>query len=132
TFHLIKPTTYMNLSGKAVKYWLNELSIPKEKLLVVVDEIALPFGSLRMRPKGSAAGHNGLKNIEAELEGQDYARLRFGVGDDFPKGRQADYVLSNFTPKQQEELPSYIEKAKNMIVSFGTQGISRTMTEYND
>jgi PTH1 family peptidyl-tRNA hydrolase len=85
--HLIKPTTYMNLSGKAIAYWLQELSIPKENLLVVLDDIALPFGSLRMRAKGSSAGHNGLKNIELLLNGQDYSRLRFGVGGDFTQGQ---------------------------------------------
>src|SRR6478735_5780178 len=94
--HLIKPNTFMNLSGKAIAYWLQELKIPKENLLVIVDELALPFGSLRMRGKGSSAGHNGLKNIELLLGGQDYARLRIGVGDNYAKGRQVDYVLSNF------------------------------------
>src|SRR3954471_22031641 len=93
TLHLIKPTTFMNLSGKAVSYWLNELKIPKENLLVIVDEIALPFGSLRMRTKGSAAGHNGLKNIEELLGGQDYSRLRVGIGNEFGKGHQVDFVL---------------------------------------
>ena len=132
SFHLIKPTTYMNLSGKAVNYWLKELSIPKENCLVIVDEIALPFGSLRLRAKGSAAGHNGLKNIELELGGQNYPRLRFGIGDDFPKGRQVDYVLGQFSPSQSEDLASYIEKAKKIIQGFGTIGISRTMTEFND
>ena len=97
SIHLIKPTTYMNLSGKAIAYWLQELKVAKENLLVVVDEIALPFGSLRMRGKGSAAGHNGLKNIELTLNGQDYSRLRVGVGDNYSKGRQVDYVLSNFS-----------------------------------
>ena len=95
--HFIKPTTYMNLSGKAVSYWLNELKIPKENLLVVLDDLALPFGTLRMRTKGSSAGHNGLKNIEELLGGQDYARLRFGISDTFNKGHQKNYVLSNFS-----------------------------------
>src|SRR6478609_5700196 len=95
--HLIKPNTYMNLSGKAIAYWLQELKISKENLLVIVDDIALPFGNLRMRTKGSAAGHNGLKNIELILNGQDYSRLRFGIGSEFSKGQQVDFVLSNFT-----------------------------------
>jgi len=99
SLHLIKPTTYMNLSGKAVSYWLKELKIPKENLLVITDDIAIPFGKIRIRKKGSAGGHNGLKNIEELTGGQDYARLRFGVGDDFSKGRQVDYVLSNFNTK---------------------------------
>ncbi len=130
-FHLIKPTTYMNLSGKAVRLWMQELSISLENVLVVVDDIALPFATLRMRQKGSAAGHNGLKNIEELLGTQEYARLRFGVGDDFSKGRQADYVLSNFKKEEEKELPFAIHKAVEMILSFGTIGISQTMTQYN-
>lgn len=129
--HLIKPTTYMNLSGKAVAYWLQELNIPKENLLVVVDDIALPFGTLRMRAKGSSAGHNGLKNMELLLGGQDYARLRFGVGDEFHKGQQVDYVLSNFTKKEFEELPPLMDKAIEMILSFSTIGAARTMSLFN-
>jgi PTH1 family peptidyl-tRNA hydrolase len=129
--HLIKPTTYMNLSGKAVAYWLQELNIPKENLLVVVDDIALPFGTLRMRAKGSSAGHNGLKNMELLLGGQDYARLRFGVGDEFHKGQQVDYVLSNFTKKEFEELLPLMDKAIEMILSFSTIGAARTMSLFN-
>lgn len=129
--HLIKPTTYMNLSGKAVAYWLQELGIPKENLLVVVDEIALPFGTLRMRAKGSSAGHNGLKNIELALNGQDYSRLRFGVGDDFHKGQQANYVLSNFAKQEFDELPIIMDKACEMILSFCTIGVNRTMSLFN-
>lgn len=129
--HLIKPTTYMNLSGKAVSYWLNELKIPKENLLVVMDDIALPFGTLRMRTKGSSAGHNGLKSIEQLLGGQDYSRLRFGVGDDFHKGQQADFVLSNFDKKEFEELPILMDKASEMILSYCTIGAARTMSLYN-
>jgi peptidyl-tRNA hydrolase, PTH1 family len=129
--HLIKPTTYMNLSGKAIAYWLQELSIPKENLLVVLDDIALPFGSLRMRAKGSSAGHNGLKNIELLLNGQDYSRLRFGVGGDFSKGRQVDYVLGNFSKQEFEELPLLMDKASEMILSFCTIGVNRTMSQYN-
>lgn len=129
--HFIKPTTYMNLSGKAVAYWLQELSIPKENLLVVVDDLALPFGTLRMRTKGSSAGHNGLKNLEQLLGGQDYARLRFGIGDEFHKGQQIDYVLSNFSKKEFEELPPLMDKASEMIFSFCTMGAARTMSLYN-
>jgi PTH1 family peptidyl-tRNA hydrolase len=132
TIHLIKPTTYMNLSGKAVAYWLQELKIPKENLLVVLDDIALPFGSLRLRPKGSSAGHNGLKNIELLLNGQDYARLRFGVGNAFGKGQQADYVLSNFSKDEFKQLPDRMIKANEMVLSFCTQGVERTMSQYND
>lgn len=131
TLHLIKPTTFMNLSGKAIAYWLTELKIPKENLLVIVDDVALPFGSLRMRHKGSSAGHNGLKNIELLLNGQDYPRLRFGVGDNFPKGQQADYVLSRFEKEEFDQMPAHIDKAIEMTLSFCSAGIERTMSQYN-
>jgi peptidyl-tRNA hydrolase, PTH1 family len=130
--YMIKPTTYMNLSGKAVNYWMKELNIPKENILVIVDDVALPFGKLRMRGKGSAAGHNGLKNIEALCGGQEYARLRFGIGDDFPKGRQVEYVLGRWNQKEIEELPIFMDKAIDMILSFCTVGINMTMTQFND
>jgi len=129
--HLIKPNTFMNLSGKAIAYWLQELKIPKENLLVIVDDLALPFGTLRMRTKGSSAGHNGLKNIELLLAGQEYARLRFGISNEFNKGQQVDYVLSNFTPKEFEELPSFMDKAEEMVKSFCTIGPERTMNFFN-
>jgi len=129
--HLVKPTTYMNLSGKAIAYWLKELAIPKENLLVIVDDIALPFGTLRMRSKGSAAGHNGLKNIEEVLGGQDYPRLRFGIGNDYHKGQQVNYVLSNFKQEEFKALPELMDKAAEMILSFCTQGLDRTMNHYN-
>lgn len=132
TLHLIKPSTYMNLSGKAVLYWMNTLKIPKESLLVIVDDVALPFGNLRMRGKGSTAGHNGLGNIETELGSQDYPRLKFGIGGDFPRGRQVDYVLSRFTQEEFHALPRHIDKAVEMILSFCTQGLDRTMSQYND
>ena len=129
--HLIKPTTFMNLSGKAIAFWLQELKIERQNLLVVVDDIALPFGSLRLRTKGSAAGHNGLKNIELILNGQDYHRLRLGVGDAFHKGQQVDYVLSNFSQEEIESIPPIISKANEMILSFCTIGAERTMAEFN-
>ena len=129
--HLIKPNTYMNLSGKAIAYWLQDLKIPKENLLVVVDEIALPFGVLRMRTKGSAAGHNGLKNIEQLVGGQDYPRLRMGIGSDYAKGQQVDYVLSNFTEDEFKALPAIMDKATEMILSFCTIGAERTMNFFN-
>lgn len=131
SIHLIKPTTFMNLSGKAINYWLQELKIPKENLLVVVDEIALPFGKLRMRAKGSAAGHNGLKNIEEVTGGANYPRLRFGIGDNYRQGQQVDYVLSNFTREEMDQLPEYMDKAIEMIMGFCTIGIQRTMTQFN-
>ncbi|WP_373399729.1 aminoacyl-tRNA hydrolase [Algoriphagus halophilus] len=132
SIHLIKPTTYMNLSGKAMNYWMKELNIPKENVLVLVDDVAIPFGSLRMKPKGSAAGHNGLKNIEALTGGQNYPRLRMGIGDDYPKGRQVDYVLGKFTQDEFIELPLIMDKAIEMILSFCTIGIERTMNQYNN
>ena len=132
SLHLIKPSTYMNLSGKAIAYWLNELKIPRKNLLVIVDDIALPFGNLRLRPKGSSAGHNGLNNIELLLSGQDYARLRIGIGNNFGKGQQVDYVLSNFTKEEFEKLPPLITKANEIILSFSALGIERTMSQFND
>lgn len=132
SIHVIKPTTFMNLSGKAVAYWLNDLKIPKENLLVVVDEIAIPFGNLRLRGKGSSAGHNGLKNIEQLLGGQDYPRLRLGIGSDFQKGRQVDFVLSRFSQEEFDKLPQVLGKAVDMILSFCTAGLERTMSQFND
>ena len=122
----------MNLSGKAISYWMNELKIQKENLLVVLDDIALPFGNLRMRTKGSAAGHNGLKNIELLLGGQDYSRLRVGIGNEFGKGQQVDYVLSAFTQEEFDKFPTIIKKANEMILSFCTIGPERTMSLFND
>ncbi len=129
--HLIKPNTYMNLSGKAIAYWLQELKIPKENLLVIVDDLALPLGTLRMRTKGSSAGHNGLKNIEQLLGGQEYTRLRFGIGNDFQKGQQVDFVLSNFTQEEFNLLPSVMDRAEEMVKSFCTIGPERTMNFFN-
>jgi PTH1 family peptidyl-tRNA hydrolase len=129
--HLIKPNTYMNLSGKAIAYWLQELKITKENLLVVVDDVALPFGALRLRTKGSSAGHNGLNNIELLLGGQEYSRLRFGIGNDYPKGQQVDFVLSRFTPEEFNALPAHMDKAIEMILSFCTIGAARTMSSFN-
>ncbi len=129
--HLIKPTTYMNLSGKAVNYWLKDLKVPKENLLVVTDDIALPYGKLRMRQKGSAGGHNGLKSIEQLTGGQDYPRLRVGVGDDFHKGNQVDYVLSNFSKKEVEELVLHLDRAVESILAFTAIGIERAMNFHN-
>lgn len=129
--HVIKPTTYMNLSGKAVNYWMHELKIPLENILVIVDEIALPFGKLRLRAKGGSAGHNGLKSIEALCGGQAYPRLRFGVGDNFPKGRQVDYVLSGFDDDELTELPQLINRSVELVHSFIHIGIERTMNLFN-
>lgn len=131
TVCVIKPTTYMNLSGKAVNYWMNELRIPIEQVLVIVDDIALPFGKVRLKPKGGNAGHNGLKSIEALCGGQKYARLRFGVDDNFMPGRQADYVLSGFEDDELMELPTLIGHSVSMVQSFMATGIELTMTRFN-
>jgi PTH1 family peptidyl-tRNA hydrolase len=129
--HLIRPTTYMNLSGKAIAYWLQELGIQKENLLVLVDDVALPFGALRLRPRGSAAGHNGLANIEAVLGGPEYARLRFGIGNAYPKGGQVDYVLGNFTGEECARLPARIDRAIDAVKSFVAVGVEQTMNQFN-
>jgi PTH1 family peptidyl-tRNA hydrolase len=129
--HIIKPTTYMNLSGKALNYWMQELRIPVENVLVIVDDLALPFGSLRLKPRGSAAGHNGLKSIEGMLGHSNYARLRFGISDNFPKGRQVDYVLSGFDDDEVPALPALIDRSVEIIQSFATAGPELTMTRFN-
>jgi len=129
--HLIKPSTFMNLSGKAVNYWMQHLKIPLSNTLIITDDIALPLERIRMRAKGSSAGHNGLKNIE-EMLGPNYPRLRIGIGDDFPKGRQVDYVLSRFTDQEFEMLPKVIKNAAEAALSFCSIGIERTMNFYNN
>jgi len=129
--HLVLPTTYMNLSGKAVRFHLNKHNIPLERLLVVTDDLALPFGTLRMRGKGSDGGHNGLKHIQDTLGTPQYPRLRFGIGSDFQPGTQVNYVLSPFTESEEEALPGLIDKAVEGILSFVTLGLSRTMNTFN-
>ncbi len=131
TLVLVKPTTYMNLSGKAINYWLKELKIPKENLLVITDDVSLPFGKLRLKPKGSSGGHNGLKNTEEVIGGQNFPRLKFGIGDDYPRGRQVDYVLSPFSKKEFETLTIEIDQCIDAIFSFCTIGIERTMNHFN-
>lgn len=128
---LIKPSTYMNLSGKAVRYWMNMEKIPLENCLVVTDDLSLPLGSLRMRQKGSDAGHNGLISIIENLNSQDFPRLRFGIGNDFPKGSQVDYVLGRWTLKEREIILPRIDLAVKMIKSFAVAGIARTMNDFN-
>lgn len=121
----------MNLSGKAVNFWMQKENIPIENLLVIVDDLALPLGSLRLRAKGSDAGHNGLKNIAQVLGSQDYARLRFGIGDNFGRGQQVDYVLGEWNKEEKLELPALIDTSIEVIKSFGTIGIAQTMTFFN-
>lgn len=131
TLLLLKPSTYMNLSGKAVRYWMEAEKIPLENLLVVVDDIALPFGTLRMRTKGSAGGHNGLKNISELLGTEDYARIRFGIGGDFARGHQVDYVLGSWTDEERKLLPERLKLFADAVLSFATIGAERTMNLYN-
>ncbi len=132
TLVCIKPTTYMNLSGKAIQYWLRQENIPLENLLVVVDDIALPLGMLRMKTKGGDAGHNGLIHIIETLNTTQFARLRFGIGDDFPRGRQSDYVLGTWTRQEIDLISPRIPVAVEMIKSFVTIGPERTMGQYNN
>lgn len=132
TIILIKPTTFMNLSGKAVNYWMQAEKIPLENVLVITDDLALPFGKLRMKGKGSDGGHNGLKDIQATLNSQDYARLRFGVGNEFHKGQQVDYVLGEWSPEEREKLEERIKTATEFIKGFVTIGLGMTMTNWNN
>ncbi len=128
---LLKPSTYMNLSGNAVRYWMQQENIPLERVLVVVDDLALPFGALRMKPSGSDAGHNGLKHIAATLGTQAYARLRFGIGNDFPRGGQIDFVLSAFNEEELAKMDERVELAGEMVKSFCLAGINITMNQFN-
>lgn len=130
--YFIKPTTFMNLSGKAVNYWLQALKIPVENMLILTDDIALPFGKLRLKPKGSHGGHNGLRNIEETLGNQNYARLRFGVGDAFNKGRQIDYVLGKFSEDEMAQLLERLDRSGDICKSFCLQGLEKTMNFFNE
>lgn len=132
TLILIKPTTFMNLSGEAVRYWMNEQKILRENVLIVADDIALPFGNLRLRPSGGAAGHNGISSIIECLGTDQFARLRFGVGNDFPKGRQVEYVLGKWNTMEAALLPDRIKVAEETIKSFVSIGIQGTMNAFNN
>ncbi|MBO6829498.1 aminoacyl-tRNA hydrolase [Allomuricauda sp.] len=127
----LKPSTYMNLSGKAVKYWLDKESIPMENLLVITDDINLPFGTLRLKGKGSDGGHNGLKDIQNVLQTTTYNRFRFGVGSDFGKGQQVDYVLGKWDNDQQKSMPERLEKSADLVRSFVFAGAKNTMNQFN-
>ena len=131
TLILLKPSTFMNLSGNAVRYWLQKESIPNENLLVVVDDLALPLGQLRLKERGSAGGHNGLAHI-SQLIGQNFARLRFGIGNEFPRGGQVDYVLGKFSAEEENIIAPRLDVAKEIITSFCLAGAARTMTQYNN
>ncbi|WP_081990207.1 aminoacyl-tRNA hydrolase [Psychroserpens sp. Hel_I_66] len=131
TFILLKPSTFMNLSGKAVQYWLTKEKIPLENLLVITDDLNLPFGNIRLKTKGSDGGHNGLKDIQSTLQTTNYNRFRFGISDEFSKGRQVDYVLGEWTDEEDNKLKERLEKSVELIKSFGTAGINNTMNSFN-
>ena len=132
TYILAKPMTYMNLSGKAVNYWLQNAKLGVDKMLVVTDDLALPFGTIRIKAKGSAGGHNGLEHIIETLGHSNFARLRFGIGSEFGKGQQVDYVLGKWNPYELMFLPDRIKKASEAVKSFGTIGLNRTMNFSNE
>lgn len=129
---LLKPSTYMNLSGNAVRYWKEREGVDVGDILVLVDDIALPFGAIRIKPSGSDAGHNGLKNIAQMLGTQAYPRLRFGVGNDFPRGTQIDYVLGQFTPEQRQELPTRVDMAVDAVKDAVLAGLQDAMCKFNN
>ncbi|WP_422395601.1 aminoacyl-tRNA hydrolase [Pseudotamlana carrageenivorans] len=131
TFIFLKPNTYMNLSGKAILYWLTKEKIPLENLLVITDDLNLPFGSIRVKTKGSDGGHNGLKDTQDKLNTTKYNRFRFGISDTFSKGSQVDYVLGEWTPEESNQLKERLEKSVELIKSFGLAGINNTMNSFN-
>lgn len=131
SFLLLKPSTYMNLSGKAIKYWLTKEKIPVENLMVITDDLNLPFGSLRVKMKGSDGGHNGLKDTQLQLQTTKYNRFRFGISDEFSKGRQVDYVLGEWTEEENNKLQERLDKSIEVIKSFGLSGINNTMNNFN-
>lgn len=131
TLVLLKPSTYMNLSGNAVRYWMNEKKIPLENLLVVVDDLSLPFGQIRLRPGGSEAGHNGLRHISSVLGTQQYARLRFGIGNDFPRGGQIDYVLGEFSDEDLAQMDERLAVAGEAVKAYALSGLQFAMNHYN-
>lgn len=132
TFVLLKPCTYMNLSGKAVRYWMDQEKIPLENVLIVTDDIALPIGTIRLRSKGGAGGHNGLKSIEENLGTGNYARLRFGVGNEFSRGQQVNHVLGEWTDEEWKIIEEKLPTITNLIKDFGTMSIGLVMTNYNN
>lgn len=128
---LLKPSTYMNLSGQAVRYWAQQEKIPVEHLLVIVDDLSLPVGKIRMRGSGSDGGHNGLKNIASCMMTQNYPRIKFGIGNEFPKGTQVDFVLGQFSDEDNRIIDEKLDYVGEMIKSFCLQGLDRTMNQYN-
>ncbi len=130
--HLIKPTTYMNLSGKAIQFWLTHEKIPIENLVVITDDLALPVGKLRLKQQGSHGGHNGLRNIEEVLGTRQYNRLRFGIGDEFSKGKQVDFVLGKFSESEKSTVWLKLDKVIEMFETFALQGVQKTMNFFNE
>ena len=128
---LLKPNTYMNLSGDAVRFWMKKENIAVENIFVITDDLNLPFGTIRMRGKGSDGGHNGLKDIQNKIGGQNYARLRFGVGNEFSEGKQVDYVLGEWSEEEKEKLKERLEISSEIIKSFALAGLNNTMNTYN-
>ncbi|MFL9843219.1 aminoacyl-tRNA hydrolase [Flavobacterium rhizosphaerae] len=131
TLILLKPNTYMNLSGKAVKYWLDKENIPKENLLVVTDDLNIPFGTIRIKAKGSDGGHNGLKNTQLTLNSTEYARFRFGISDQFKKGQQVNYVLGEWDEEEKSALPERLDKSADAVREFTLSGLANTMSTFN-
>lgn len=131
TFILVKPSTFMNLSGKAVRYWMEHEHVPAERLLVITDDLALPFGKIRLRGNGGAGGHNGLTSIIELIGTQEFPRLRFGIGSDFARGRQSEYVLGAWNAEERKELPDRIEKAGKAVLYFGLLGLAQAMNTFN-
>jgi PTH1 family peptidyl-tRNA hydrolase len=131
TFLLLKPNTFMNLSGKAIKYWLDKEKIPMANLLVVTDDLNLSFGTLRLKTKGSDGGHNGLKDIQDKLNTTQYSRLRFGISDEFSKGRQVDYVLGTWSDEESSKLDERLNRVSQSLISFGMSGTNETMNQFN-
>ena len=130
-FTLLKPSTYMNLSGKAVRYWMNELKVPVENILVISDDLNIPFGTLRLRKNGSAGGHNGLTNITELIGTQEYARIRMGIGNDFGRGQQVGYVLGELTPEEKEQMPELCKRVIDGVKAWATIGADRAMNTVN-
>lgn len=131
TFVMLKPSTYMNLSGKAVKYWMTKEKIALENILVICDDLNIEFGTIRLKTKGSAGGHNGLKDINEKLGTQSYARFRFGVGNNYSKGRQIDFVLGEWSSEEESHLIERLEISRSVVKSFGTAGANNTMNTFN-
>ena len=131
TFILLKPSTFMNLSGKSVKYWMQQENISIENILIVTDDINIDFGTIRLKTKGSAGGHNGLKDIQEKLNTQQYARFRFGVGGNYSRGRQVDFVLGEWKKEENSQLIERLPTSAKLITSFGTAGLANTMNTFN-